>query len=359
MKFEKKKLIIGYLVALAVFMELLDSTIINTSIPAIARSLSVQDLQLKTAVTSYLISLAIFIPVSGWAADRFGIKKIFSLAIIIFTISSALCGLATTLFEFSLFRILQGFGGAMMVPVGRLMLVRTFAPAELMKVTSYVTLPALFGPVLGPLLGGFISTYFSWHWIFYINIPIGIIAFYFAQKYIPLEIDIAFSERKNSHFDTIGFILSGLSLCSLSYSLENLSNSVWTQKQILTLFLLGIISGILYVLHARKIQRPIIDLSLLKIRTFRVSILQMLCMLTGAGGVPFLLPILFQEQFKFTPLESGLLLFPMAIAALITKPFVAKINQIFSPRLVLIVSPFIAAFAIFLFIFMQSTISEI
>lgn len=228
------KKIIMWIITSALFMEMIDTTIINTAIPEISVAFKTHPINLKFAVTSYLISLAIFIPISGWAADRFGTKNIFLISIIIFTISSIFCGFSNSLIELSAFRAIQGFGGALMTPVARLIMVRVFPPTELVKATMYIFLPALLGPVLGPLIGGILTTYVSWRWIFFINIPIGITALYFAKKYIQNE--VATNKPK---LDILGFLLIGSSLACLAIAMESIGESVISTESLKIISITG------------------------------------------------------------------------------------------------------------------------
>ena len=338
-----------WLVAVVFFMELLDTTIINTSIPNIAISFSVEPITIKTAITSYLIALAIFIPISGWLADKFGIKTIFSLAILIFTISSLLCGLSHSIYELSLFRALQGFGGAMMAPVGRLIIIRSFGPSDLVKVMSYVSIPALFGPVMGPLLGGFISTYYSWHWIFFINIPIGMICFILAQKFIVND-----KVQKNPPLDIKGFILTAVAFSFLSFGFENLSENLISKFIIYILLFIGLVSLILYFMHFKHTQNPLLDFKLFKINPFLIANIQIFLTIISMGGMSFLLPILFQSQFGLTPLQSGLMTFPIAVGSLSVRFFVPKIIKYFDYKKTLIINSVLCSISLLSFTLINS-----
>ena len=259
--------IVPLIVAVALFMENMDSTVIATSLPAIAQALGTNPLALKLAVTSYLLALAIFIPASGWIADRFGARNVFRSAIVIFVLGSIGCALSRSLPEFVLARILQGAGGAMMTPVGRLILVRSIDKRVLVNAMALVTIPALIGPICGPPLGGFITTYFSWHWIFIINVPIGVLGIAMVTFFIP---DVA-AERPPA-FDFIGFVLSGLGIGGLAFGFSVLGLALLPPRWIAALIGVGAVAAVAYVLHARRTPTPILDLGLFKLATFRASI---------------------------------------------------------------------------------------
>jgi EmrB/QacA subfamily drug resistance transporter len=309
------------IVAVALFMETMDSTVIGTSLPAIAADLHEDPIALKLALTSYLLSLAVFIPLSGWMADRFGARTVFRAAIIVFSLGSAACGFAQGLPDFVLFRIIQGMGGAMMVPVGRLVILRSVPKAELISALAWLTVPALMGPVIGPPLGGFISTFFSWHWIFWINIPIGLLGIYLATRYIA-----NFRERELPPLDIKGFILSGIGLSGVSFGFTTVGqSSLFPLWAALSLIAIGAVCIALYVHHARRTPNPLLDLKLLKIDTFFASVVGGFLFRIGVGATPFLLPLYFQLGFGMTPLQSGLLTFATAIGAIAMKTTAAPI----------------------------------
>ncbi len=325
-----------WILSAALFMEMMDATILNTAIPNIATSFETYPVNLKLAITSYLISLAIFIPISGWAADNYGTKTVFSTSIIIFTISSIFCGFSNSLIELSIFRALQGFGAAMMTPVARLIMVGVFPPAELVKATMYIFLPALTGPILGPLIGGLITTYSNWRWIFFINIPIGIITFLLAQKFIINEV----SEQKTKP-DFLGFFLIGTSLSCFAITMESIGESVIPILIIKVILSIALITFSMFIFHAIHYkENSILNLQLFKIRTYRIGVIGNFIAYIATGGIAFLLPLLFQLQFGLSPIKSGLLISPMAIGALIMRGISSRFIKKFGFKKIISVAPF-------------------
>jgi EmrB/QacA subfamily drug resistance transporter len=336
MKKQLNKKVIMWIISTSLFMEMMDSTIINTAIPEIAKSFQTNPVNLKFAITSYLLSLAVFIPISGWAADRYGTKTVFSTAISIFTIGSIFCGFSNSLIELSLFRALQGFGGAMMTPVARLILVRVFPPKELVKATMYVFLPALIGPVAGPLVGGAITTYTTWRWVFFINIPIGIIALILAIKYIQNEV----AENKTK-LDVLGFLLIGTSLSCFAVAMESVGESIISLQNLKIISAIAITTFLLFIIHAiHSKEKSILNLQLFKFRTYRIGVIGNTIAYISTGGVAFLLPLLFQLQFGMSPLKSGLLIAPMALGALTMRAISSKFIKIYGFKKVIFTAPF-------------------
>jgi EmrB/QacA subfamily drug resistance transporter len=330
--------IVPLIVATALFMENMDSTVIATSLPAIARALGTNPLALKLAVTSYLLSLAICIPASGWTADRFGARNVFRLAIGVFVLGSIGCAASHSLEQFVFARIVQGMGGAMMTPVGRLIMVRSVDKKLLVNAMSLVTIPALIGPICGPPLGGFITTYASWHWIFLINVPIGIVGVVAASRYIA-------NVRIEHHdpFDFIGFILSGLAIAGLAFGLSVMGLDFLPVSAVAALIAVGAISAAAYVVHSRRVAAPILDLSLLKLPTFRASIVGGFLFRMGIGALPFLLPLLLQIGFHLTPFQSGLITFTTALGSMFMKAAVAGVLNRYGYRNVLIYNALISS----------------
>ena len=338
---------ITLIVSVALFMETMDSTIIATSLPAIAADLGEDPIALKLALTSYLLSLAVFIPISGWMADRFGARTVFRAAIVVFTLGSLACGFATSLLDFILFRVVQGIGGAMMVPVGRLVILRSVPKEELISALAWLTVPALMGPVIGPPLGGFITTVFDWRWIFWINIPVGLLGIYLASRFIE-----NFRADKVPPLDLKGFFLSGIGLAGLAFGFTIIGQPLFPPWVVVSLLTVGAVSCTLYVRHALSIPAPLLDLRLLKIDTFFANIAGGFLFRIGVGATPFLLPLYFQLGFGMNPLQSGLLTFSIAIGAVAMKTAAAPILRRFGykPVLVwnaLITAAFIAVCALF------------
>ena len=337
------KRLLPWLVAVAFFMESLDTTILNTAVPAISEALKVAPLSMKSVLASYTLSLAVFIPISGWMADRFGTRRVFASAIGLFTLGSFLCGISSDIHLLVACRILQGCGGAMMVPVGRLTLVRTFAKSELIRAMSFVAIPALVGPMLGPIAGGLIVGYLHWRFIFFVNIPIGLIGLLMVYWHLP-------DYREKTHpLDIVGLILFGSGIALLSYVLEIFGEHELSTGEILGLLAvsLSLIGG--YLLHARQIAYPLLRLSLFRIRTFSASVSGSFFTRLGIGGVPFLLPLLYQVGLGFTPIQSGLLIMPQALASMSTKFLLPKILNRLGYRGVLISNTVILGLLLLLF----------
>jgi EmrB/QacA subfamily drug resistance transporter len=301
-------------------MESLDTTILNTAVPTISAALQVTPLSMKSVLASYTLSLAVFIPISGWMADRFGTRRVFASAIGLFTLGSFLCGISSNIHLLVACRILQGCGGAMMVPVGRLTLVRTFAKSELIRAMTFVAIPGLIGPMLGPIAGGLIVGYFHWRLIFFVNIPIGLVGLLMVYLHLP-----DYREERTHPLDIVGLILFGSGIALLSYVLEIFGEHTLSVREIVGLLAisLALITG--YLLHAKGIPYPLLQLNLFRIRTFSAAVSGSFFTRLGIGGVPFLLPLLYQVGLGFTAIQSGLLIMPQAIAAMSTKFLMPKI----------------------------------
>jgi EmrB/QacA subfamily drug resistance transporter len=315
----------------AMFMQTLDSTVIMNALPTMARSFGEHPIILDQAITVYLLATAVFLPVSAWAADRFGAKRLFRSAIVAFALSSLLCGLAHNLPMLVVARILQGAAGAMIVPVGRLVLLRTVPKPELVQAMAWLTIPAVLGPVVGPPLGGFIVTFLSWHWIFFINLPIALIGVVLTTLYMP---DV--SEGVRERLDICGFLLAGFGLAGLVYGFDNLGRSFLSDAVVIALIGGGALSCLLYVIHARHSTSPILDLSLLRIPTFLVSTVGGTFQRLVVGALPFLLALLLQIGWGLSALEAGLLTFMGAVGALVMKTTARPIIDRFGFRNVLI-----------------------
>jgi EmrB/QacA subfamily drug resistance transporter len=342
-----KERLIPLIVATALFMENMDSTVIATSLPAIAVDIGSSPLTLKLAITSYLLALAVFIPASGWTADRFGPRTVFSSAILVFMIGSIGCALSSSVTDFVIARIVQGIGGAMMTPVGRLVLLRTIDKSALVNAMAWVTVPALVGPVIGPPLGGLITTYATWHWIFLINIPIGLLGIYMALRYIdPIRTE------DPERFDLYGLVLAGIGLGGIAFGLSIAGLNLLPWSAVIALVGVGAISMTLYVIHARRTSSPVLDFTLLRLPTMRASIIGGFLFRLGIGALPFLLPLLLQVGFGLSPLRSGLVTFSSAVGAMGMKTLAARIIKTFGFRNVMTInavvsSVFLAASALF------------
>jgi EmrB/QacA subfamily drug resistance transporter len=314
------KRLLPWLVAVAFFMESLDTTILNTAVPAISAALRVSPLSMKAVLASYTLSLAVFIPISGWMADRFGTRRVFASAIGLFTLGSLLCGISGNIHLLVACRILQGCGGAMMVPVGRLTLVRTFAKSELLRTMSFVSIPALVAPMLGPIAGGLIVGYLHWRFIFFLNIPIGLAGLILVYIHLP-----DYREEKTHPLDVVGLILFGSGIALLSYVLEIFGEHTLSSREMSGLLALSLALLAGYGIHAKRLPFPLLQLRLFSIRTFRAAVSGSFFTRLGIGGVPFLLPLLYQVGLGFTPIQSGLLVMPQAIAAMSMKTIMPRL----------------------------------
>jgi EmrB/QacA subfamily drug resistance transporter len=337
------KRLVPWLIAVAFFMESLDTTILNTAVPTMATALHVAPLSMKSVLASYTLSLAVFIPISGWMADRFGTRRVFASAIGIFTLGSFLCGISSNIHVLVACRILQGCGGSMMVPVGRLTIVRTFAKSELIRAMSFVAIPALIGPMLGPIAGGLIVGYFHWSLIFFVNIPIGLAGLCMVYLRLP-----DYREPTNP-LDVAGLILFGSGVALLSYVLEVFGEHTLNAGEILGLLALSALLLAGYGFHATKTIYPMLNLILFRIRTFRAAVSGSFLTRLGIGGIPFLFPLLYQVGLGFTPIQSGLLMMPQAIAAMSLKVMMPRILARFGYRAVLISNTLIIGLLILLF----------
>jgi EmrB/QacA subfamily drug resistance transporter len=325
-------------------MESLDTTILNTAVPIVSAALKVAPLSMKSVLASYTLSLAVFIPISGWMADRFGTRRVFASAIGLFTLGSFLCGISANIHLLVACRILQGCGGAMMVPVGRLTLVRTFAKSELIRAMSFVAIPGLIGPMLGPFAGGLIVAHLHWSFIFFVNIPIGIAGLILVYLHLP-----DYREINTKPLDVLGLVLFGSGVGLLSYVLEIFGDHTLSLDEILGLLAISLTLIAGYGLHATQTAFPLLQLSLFRIRTFRASVSGSFFTRLGIGGLPFLLPLLYQVGLEFTPVQSGLLIMPQAFAAMSTKFLMPRILDRLGYRRVLISNTIILGLLLMLF----------
>ncbi len=331
-----------WLVAFSFFMQMLDSTIVNTATPSIAHGMGIAPLALKTALTSYTLSLAVFIPISAWLADRFGTRRVFWLAILIFTLGSLACGLSQSLWMLVAARIAQGFGGAMMMPVGRLALVRAFDKSEFVNAMSVATIPGLIGPTIGPVLGGLFSTYLSWRMIFFVNIPFGIVGLLLARRYMP-----DYRGPRHVPLDFAGFALFALGIGGLSWALDQVTDGNYTVAAPAAL-----IAGVMLVAYVRRsfhVIAPIVDLGLLRIASFRIAFNGGFATRLGVGGMFFLLTLLFQIGFGYSAVTAGLLQVPQALAMILMRFFASRIISRQGYRSVLILNTALAGILVMSF----------
>ena len=333
--------LIPLIVACALFMENMDSTVIATSLPAIAADIGEPPLALKLALTSYLVSLAVFIPISGWVADRLGSRTVFAAAIVVFMLGSIACAFAGTLPLFVVARFIQGMGGAMMVPVGRLAIMRAIPKNEYVAALNTLTIPALMGPVVGPALGGAITLYFHWRWIFIINVPISILGLFLVLRHIP-----NFREATVPPFDVKGFLLSGVGLSVLMLGLSALGGHLMPFAATLACVVVGSVALIVYVRYALRTPHPVIELRLFRLHTFRDGVLVGSLFRVGIQSTPFLLPLLFQLGFGLDPLQSGLLTCATAVGAMFIKTIAIRILRRYGFRTVLVVNGTLCALTV-------------
>lgn len=334
-----------WIAAMAFFMQALDATILNTALPAIAQSLNRSPLAMQSAIISYTLTVAMLIPASGWLADRFGTRRVFMLAVSLFTLGSLACAMSSSLGMLVIFRVVQGIGGAMMMPVARLALLRAYPRSELLPVLNFVTMPGLIGPILGPVLGGVMVTWASWHWIFLINIPIGIAGLFYARKYMP-----NFTTPRRG-FDMRGFFLFGLSLVLFSCGMELFGEKIVASWIALSVIVSGLLLLLAYIRHARRHPTPLIALPMFKTRTFSVGIAGNLASRLGTGCVPFLMPLMLQVGFGYPALIAGCIMAPTAMGSILAKSAVTQVLRRFGYRntlvgITVIIGVMIAQFAL-------------
>lgn len=339
---ETTKKILPLILATAIFMQMLDSTILNTSLPSIAKDLGESPLNMQNAIISYVLTLAVFMPVSGFLADKFGTRKVFVVSLILFVLGSVLCGLSQNLTHLVIARVIQGLGGSMMTPVGRLALIKTFDKNEIVQAMNFAIIPALIGPVLGPLVGGYMVDYLTWHWIFFINIPMGLAGIILGLKYMPDY------KSKILDFDLKGFLIFASASLVLSAALEFLGNAK-NITPVLGVFVLGFLLLYYYYVHAKKDNNPIFPLNLFQIRTFRVGILGNLATRLGISSVPLLIPLMIQIAYGQSAVISGWIVAPMALTAMFGKSFVIRILNKIGYRKTLMLNTMIIGFIIISF----------
>lgn len=334
---------VSLVVAIAFFMQFLDTTAVNTAIPVMADAFGTDVVHLSTGITSYLMALAIFIPVSGWIADRFGTRKVFCGAIGFFILSSTLCGTSQNLLQFVIYRIMQGMAGAMMSPVGRLAVLKVTPKDELPAAMNYITVPALVAPIVGPLVGGYLTTFWSWRWIFYLNVPISIVCILLAWRYIPAEEPRMGKAAVKKPFDWLGFVLSGVALAGFMYGVEMFSKTDIPYLVSASIVGASLLILFLNVRHAKRIAAPLIDYSVMKVRTYSITIWVGSVSRIVIGAFPYLVPLMFQEGFGLSPFESGLLFLSTMVGNLSMKSATVWIIRRFQFRSILLVNGFLVA----------------
>lgn len=331
---ESTKKLLPIILATAIFMQMLDSTILNTSLPAIAKDLNESPLNMQNAIISYVLTLAVFMPVSGFLSDKFGTRKVFIFSLVLFAFGSLFCSLSQNLTQLVISRMIQGVGGSLMTPVGKLALIRTFPKNELLKAMNFAIIPALIGPVLGPLVGGYMVDYLSWHWIFLINIPIAILGVALSLKFMPDY------RSPIIDFDLKGFLIFAAASLLLSIALELFGNTVHITP-VLVVLLSGFLMLYFYYRHASRDNNPIFPLNLFQVRTFRVGILGNLATRLGISSIPLLLPMMIQIAYRESAVTSGWIVAPMAITAMFGKSAVIRILNRFGYRATLMTNTFI------------------
>ncbi|MBK8613692.1 MAG: DHA2 family efflux MFS transporter permease subunit [Flavobacteriales bacterium] len=323
--------VLPWLVAVGLFMENLDISILNTAVPTIAEDLGTSALSLKAVLTTYTLALAVFIPISGWMADRYGTRRIFRMAVALFTIGSLLCGLSQNLPMLVASRFLQGVGGAMMTPVGRIALIRAYPRSQMLAMMNFVVIPALIAPLLGPFIGGFMVHWLPWQTIFFVNLPIGIVGWWMIRRYMPDHVD-----RGVAPLDGLGMLLFGAGIALLSYVLEVFGEHTWPPTEITIMLLTSIVLLVAYGIHSRRAPHPLLHMEVFLLRTFRVSVIGGFITRLGVGGMPFLLPLLYQIGLGYSPLEAGLLTTPLALGAIGMKIMSGALLKRFGHRTVLV-----------------------
>ncbi|MGL4583931.1 MAG: multidrug transporter subunit MdtD [Flavobacterium sp.] len=342
---ERTRKYLPWLGALAIFMQALDATILNTGLPSIAKSLGESPLGMQSVIVSYTLTVALLIPLSGWLADKFGTKNIFILAVGLFTLGSVFCSIAMTLDQLVLARIFQAIGGAMMVPVARLTLIYAYPKDQLLKVINFITIPGLIGPMLGPAVGGFLVEKLSWHWIFLINVPVGIIAVIFARKIIPNFTNTV------GRFDLLGWVLFSGGLTTLTLVIEKWNSPGISFTQLVILFIVAVLMGVAYVFYAKMVKDPLIKVSLFKIMTLRLGLIGNLVTRFGIGGMPLMIPLLLQVGYGYSAMYAGLMMIPQALSNLVSRNFVVPIVKKFGYRSTLITNTVMTGLLISCFFF--------
>ncbi|MGV3492108.1 MAG: MFS transporter [Devosia sp.] len=330
------------ILAVALFMENMDSTVISTSLAEIARDIGSEPIALKLALTSYYVALAIFIPISSWMADRFGARNVFRWAMVVFVLGSVACAVSDSLFTFVLSRFLQGMGGAMMTPVARLVLVRVTPRNQLVDAMAWLSIPGLIGPIVGPPVGGFITTYFSWHWIFLINVPIGLLGVLLVNRFLP-----EWQRNKPRRMDFLGFFLAGATFSGWVFGASVLTLPALPAWVGIVGLVGGCVTALIYLWHYRRTEHPLLDLSIFRLPLFRKTVVAGFVFRLGIGATPFLFPLMLQLAFGFTPFESGMITFMGALGAFVAKFAAERLLQLTGFRAMLVASTLITALGVF------------
>jgi EmrB/QacA subfamily drug resistance transporter len=328
--------ILLWLVAVGFFMQTLDTTIVNTALPAMARSLGERPLRMQSVVIAYALAMAMLIPASGWLADRFGIRRAFLVAIVLFVAGSLLCASSRSLLELTASRVVQGVGGAMLLPVGRLAILRAFPREQLLQAMSFIAIPGLLGPLIGPTLGGWLVEVASWHWIFLINVPIGIAGCVATFAFMPEH-----REPNVARFDLAGYALLALGMVAVSFAIDGLSELSFPHATVLVLLIFGLASLVAYWLRAPQQEHPLFPPSMFKVSTFSIGLLGNLFARLGSGSMPFLIPLLLQVSLGYTPLHSGLMMLPTSVGAILSKRMATPLITRFGYRRTLVVNTFL------------------
>lgn len=334
-----------WLVALGIFMQMLDSTIVNTALPAMAADLGESPLRMQSVVIAYALTMAMLIPASGWLADRFGTRRVYLAAIVLFTLGSFLCASAHTLAQLSAARVVQGVGGAMLLPVGRLAVLRSVPRSGFLAAMSFVTIPGLIGPLIGPALGGWLVQAISWHWIFLINLPIGAAAALATLRVMPA------ARGEVVRFDLGGYVMLAFSMVAISLSLDGMTELGGARAGMVVLLVSGLASFVAYWLHATRSDHPLFPLALFGVHSYRVGVLGNLFSRLGSGSMPFLIPLLLQVGLGYSPMRAGLMMVPTALAGMAAKRAIVPIVRRFGYRRVLLVNTLLVGAAMASFAF--------
>ncbi|UVJ43728.1 multidrug transporter subunit MdtD [Pseudomonas sp. LS1212] len=321
---------IPWVVAIAFFMQSLDGTILNTALPAMALDLAENPLRMQSVIIAYMLTVALLIPASGWIADRFGTKNIFFGAILLFSLGSLLCALSNSLNMLIAARVVQGLGGALMLPVGRLVVLRAYPRSELVRIMSFITVPGMLGPLLGPTMGGWLVQYLSWHWIFLLNLPVGLVGCYAVWRFIP---DLRGSER--TRFDGLGFVLFGAAMILITIAMEGLGELHLPHLRVMLLLFAGMACLAAYWLRAGQVDNTLFSPRLFRTRSFAVGILGNLFSRLGSGALPFLVPLLLQVALGYSPSQAGMSMIPLAAAAMFAKSVARPLIERFGYRNIL------------------------